>query len=69
MLQHADDDALTPAQRRQEIARLLAAGVRRLHARAALPPATQLPAPKNLPESGGTGLEVRAETRLSVQPG
>jgi hypothetical protein len=61
--------ALSPDQRFHEIARLLAAGVRRLFSQRtgadAAPPAT----PEKSPESAETGLEVQPETRLSVHTG
>jgi hypothetical protein len=58
----------TPEQRRGEIARILAAGVLRLRARAALPAATPPPAPQILSKSGANCLEVVSETRLTVHP-
>ena len=64
-----DPTALTPDQRAREIARLLAAGVRRLFSR----PANDIPAsnpdPEKSRESSETGLEVGSETRLSVHTG
>ena len=63
-----DPELLTAAARLREIAALLAAGVLRLHARAALaadPGA--LGGPKNSRESGRDGLAVPGETVLSVQ--
>ena len=64
-----DPAALTPDQRAQEIARLLAAGVRRLFSR----PAIDIPVPHSDPEksqeSAESGLEVGRETRLSGPTG
>ena len=61
--------ALTPDQRAHEVARLLAAGVRRLFS----PRTGDVPgpptAPEKSPESAEIGLEVSRETRLSVQRG
>lgn len=64
---HDDPEFLTPAERLQEIAAILAAGVLRLHRRAALltePLAGS--APENLLESGQDGLEVSEPPVLSV---
>ncbi|MGE0769287.1 MAG: hypothetical protein AB7L90_22825 [Hyphomicrobiaceae bacterium] len=61
-----DPSFLTPDERRSEVASILAAGVLRLHARAALPGD---PAPEKPPESGLSGLEVPDETVLSVHNG
>jgi hypothetical protein len=69
---HTDRDELatpTPDQRLRAIARIFAAGILRLRARAARPSTTQLSTPKILPESGVNCLEVLGETRLSVPPG
>jgi hypothetical protein len=61
--------ALSPDQRVQEIARLLAAGVRRLFS----PRPGDVPAlpnaPEKSPESAETGLEVEQKMRLSVHTG
>jgi len=65
-----DSSFLTPDERRTELAGILAAGVLRLHARAALPAALgHHSAPKDFPDSGISCLEVRAETVLSVHNG
>ena len=66
-----DDPAfLTPDQRLAEVASILAAGVLRLHARAAIPDdPEQLVAPGNLGKSGSPRLEVFDETVLSVHNG
>ena len=61
---------VTADQRFCEIARLLAAGVLRLHARAALPPDPgELSSPKNRANSSQDCLEVSCETVLSVHTG
>jgi hypothetical protein len=65
----SESSNLTDDQRFREIARILAGGVLRLRARAALPPAVQLAAQKILPESGPNGLEDPPETVLSVHTG
>jgi hypothetical protein len=61
--------ALSPDQRAHEIARLLAAGVRRLFS----PRPGDFPASPNAPEksseSAETGLEVGQEMRLTVHTG
>lgn len=62
-----DPSFLTPDQRRSEVASILAAGVLRLRARAAL--AGDDPGPENPPDSGLTCLEVPDETVLSVHNG
>jgi hypothetical protein len=64
-----DPAALTPDQRAHEIARLLAAGVRRLFSQHTGDVSTPLTAPEKSPESAGSGLEVGRETRLSVHTG
>ena len=64
-----DSSNLTDDQRFREIARILAGGVRRLRARAALPPAVQPSAQKIQPENGPNCLEVPPETVLSVHTG
>lgn len=46
---HPDD--LTPDERRRELAAILAEGVRRLHARAALPCPTSAPTPILVPQN------------------
>ena len=62
----ADPTRLSPDERFREVATILAAGVRRLRERAAL--ATEVDQ-KNLPKSPPDGLELPAETRLSVRVG
>ena len=61
--------SLSPEERVQEIARLLAAGVRRLFS----PRPGDIPAPPNAPEkspeSAETGLEVGQKMRLTVHDG
>jgi hypothetical protein len=66
----ATEETLTPERRRLEIAGILAAGILRLHARAALPSAAgELPGPRNLAESEPARLEVSEENVLSVHSG
>lgn len=61
---------LSPDERFREVARLLAAGLLRRQTQAQSPADPDTRAiPKNLPESAPAGLEVPAETRLSVQGG
>lgn len=62
----ADPARLSPDERFREVAGILAAGVLRLRQRSALSPEN---AQKNLAESPPDGLEVPAETRLSVRVG
>ena len=62
----ADGTRLTPDERLREAAAILAAGVLRLHQRAALPGENGR---KNLVKSSPEGLEVPAKTRLSVRVG
>jgi hypothetical protein len=72
MQHHVDNEffALTPEKRRRQIARILAAGVLRLHARAALPgDPGDASSPKNPAQSGQDYLEVLPETVLSVHTG
>jgi hypothetical protein len=64
-----EPDPMTAEERLHAIATILAAGVLRLRALAALPDRTVLSAPKILTESGPNCLEVPGETRLSVQDG
>lgn len=65
-----DDSLLTPDERRSEVASILAAGILRLSARAALPgDAPEVPAPENPAQSASSCLEVSDETVLSVHPG
>ena len=65
-----DPIALTPDQRRREVAALLAAGLLRLRDRAALSaPLGEQPGPENPRESGRDSLEVPAGTVLSVHSG
>jgi hypothetical protein len=60
---------LSAEQRRYEIARLLANGVRRLCSRRSALDSGLPTAPPKTHESAETGLEVGAETRLSVHVG
>ena len=62
-----DPSSLTPDERFSEVAAILAAGVLRLHARAAL--SGDNPARRKSPNSGPAGLEVSEETVLSVHCG
>jgi hypothetical protein len=63
-----DDPAfLTPDECLSEVAGILAAGILRLHARAAL--SGDNLGPEKPPNSGPAGLEVFEETVLSVQRG
>jgi hypothetical protein len=65
-----DTDLLTPDERFTEVASILAAGILRLHTRAALSEdTTNHSAPENLAESASPGLEVSDETVLSVPNG
>jgi hypothetical protein len=57
---------MTPDERLEEVASLLATGILRLGRRSALPAASDQ---QILPESLPDGLEVPAETRLSVRAG
>jgi len=70
MRPHDDPAAMTADGRLREVATILAAGILRLHSRAALPinPGQDFD-PKELPESGQDCLEVPAETVLSVHRG
>lgn len=63
-----DDPAtMTPDERLSEVASILAAGVLRLHARAAL--SCDYPAPEKSQNSAPPGLELSDETVLSVNRG
>jgi hypothetical protein len=62
-----DPSFLTPDERLSEVASIMAAGVLRLHARAAL--SGHDLGPEKSPNSGRPGLEVSEETVLSVQRG
>ena len=64
-----DPAALTPDQRAQEIARLLAAGVRRLFSQRTGDVPDPRTAPEKPQESAESGLEVGRETRLSGPTG
>ena len=65
-----NSSVLTPDERRAELAGILAAGVLRLHPRAALPADLGDPsASENSLECGVSCLEVPAETVLSVHNG
>ena len=59
--------SLTSDERLSEVASILAEGILRLHARAAL--SGDSPIPKILPDSGPSCLEVPADTVLSVHSG
>jgi hypothetical protein len=70
MRPHDDPAAMTADERLREVAAILAAGLLRLRDRSALPAEPgQVPGPENLPETGPDGLEVPAETVLSVHTG
>jgi len=62
----ADPTRLSPDERFREVATILAAGISRLHQNSALSAEN---AEKNQAESSPDGLEVPAETRLSVRVG
>ena len=62
----ADLTRLSPEERFREVAGILAAGILRLPQRSALFPEN---AEKNVAESSPDGLELPAETRLSVRVG
>ena len=62
----ADAALLTPDERLREVASILATGVLRLRQRAALPTVDAQKKPSELPTAG---LEVHAETVLSVHTG
>lgn len=65
-----DPSSLTPDDRRSEVAGILAAGILRLHTRAALPDRpTDLSATEKPVKSAAPGLEVLDETVLSVYSG
>jgi len=62
--------SLTPDERLAEVAGILAAGILRLHTRMALSPdVAGLSARKNSAKSAAPGLEVPAETVLSLRSG
>ena len=61
--------SLTPDQRRAAVANILAAGILRLHTRAALSEASELPGPEKPEDSATPSLEVPDETVLSVHNG
>lgn len=67
MMSQRDSAILAPAERFREVAAILAAGVRRLHDRAAL--RIDHPAPENPSETLEKPLEISLETVLSVQRG
>ena len=70
MRPYDSSDDLSPEQRFRHIAALLAAGLRRLRPRNALPAHPKMPtAAENLPESSPDRLEFSAKTRLTVQTG
>jgi hypothetical protein len=62
----ADPTRLSPDERFREAATILAAGILRLRQNSALPSGN---AEENLAKSSPHGLEVPAETRLSVRVG
>ena len=62
-----DPSSLTPDERFSEVAAILAGGVLRLHARAAL--SGDNLGPEKSPNSGPAGLEVSEESVLSVHCG
>ena len=65
-----DSLSMTPEERRSAVASILAAGILRLHTRAALTPATaSSPADENPAKSTSPRLEVSDETVLSVHNG
>jgi hypothetical protein len=64
-----DPAALTPDQRAHEVARLLAAGVRRLFSQRTGDVPGPRTAPEKSQESADSGLEVCRETRLSGPTG
>jgi hypothetical protein len=61
-----DPSLLSAEQRSQEIARLLANGVRRLFSHPTAIDSGLRTTPEKSPQSAETGLEVDRETRLSV---
>jgi hypothetical protein len=61
--------APSPEQRRRDVAAILAAGILRLHARAALPAAGEQGGPRNPEDSETACLEVGPEIVLSVHSG
>lgn len=71
-MQHSDEQAgrLTPDQRLQAVAAILAGAIVRLHQRAALTPAESGHGAQEIPpESIANNLDVPVESRLSVQRG
>ena len=65
-----DSSFLSPDERRIEVAGILAAGIVRLHSRAALPVDSEHLSARVVPEDSGVlRLEVRKETVLSVHTG
>ena len=65
-----DPATLAPRERFEEVAAILAAGLRRLRDRVALPPTPdEQPGPRNPAESLQDCLEVPAKTVLSVHTG
>jgi hypothetical protein len=70
MRPHDPSEDLTDEQRFQQIATLLATGLRRLRPRTPLSADSgKQEAAKNLPKLSPNGLEFSAETRLTVQAG
>jgi hypothetical protein len=67
-MRSVDDPAIsTPDQRLHDVANIMAAGLLRLHTRAALSGTDS--GQKNLPDSGKPGLDVSQKTVLSVHCG
>ncbi len=60
---------LSPDQRLQHVAHILAAGILRLHKRGIPPAGRSQPTAKIAPESGDSGLDLSGNPRLSVQRG
>ena len=67
MRSFADPASMTPDERLSEVASIFAAGILRLHARAAL--SCDNPTPEKSQNSAPPGLELSGETVLSVNRG
>lgn len=65
----ADPAALTPADRARELARLLAAGLRRLRRPLPAPPPAPASAGQNVSENSPNGLACGAEPSVTVSTG
>jgi hypothetical protein len=66
----ADSLSLTPHERRRDVARILAAGVRRLRSRTVIPADPgRHPDSDNSADSSQDCLELSAQSRLSVHSG